>query len=106
MKGETIIHSNGSKMAGEKPDTIDQLLEVLKRHPLNRSFGRFITRRGYGGMVRFFGNFLTAAHVFCIDSNESAVIDRLTRAIHGNQHRLDYRAQPKSYRSSKRRAKR
>lgn len=34
----TTIHANGSKFAGEEPDTIEQLLEVLAAEPLDRSF--------------------------------------------------------------------
>jgi len=94
----TTIRSNGSKFAGEQPDTIETLLQVLKDHPLDRSFeacGNFIQHEPITGNVRFFGNFVTVSHVFSIDSTEADVIQSLTLAIQANQRRKDYRAQRK-----------
>ncbi len=62
------IISNGSKWAGEAPDTIDKLLEVLKTETLDPIFathGSFVSY-GLGDMVTVFGNFLTVSHVFNI----------------------------------------
>jgi hypothetical protein len=99
----TTIHSNGSKWAGQEPDTVEQLLGVLDREVLDRRFhGMFITRepklvnggRLTPGTVRFFGNFLTVSHVFRIDTDDADIIAKLTRAIRRNQRQEAYRAQP------------
>lgn len=37
----THIQSNGSKWAGDPPDSIDVLCEVLTMHPLDRTFEDF-----------------------------------------------------------------
>lgn len=43
MKNKPFIEiiSNGSKWAGEKPDPIEKLFEVLENHPLDKRFERF-----------------------------------------------------------------
>ncbi len=90
----THIESNGSKWLGQAPDPISVLIEVLGKHPLDRSF------EAYGNFIRepdtahdatgFFGNFLTLSHVFNIRTDDTAVIDALTHAIRANQQRPDY----------------
>lgn len=77
-KTMTIIESNGSKLAGEKPDTIEQLIEVLKNHRLDiSSFGsfgfiKFEEDNGYSARdydmrnVSIHGNFIDISHVFRI----------------------------------------
>jgi len=104
----TIVYSNGSKMAGQAPDSIGELLEVLKREPLDRYLfdGHFITP--HGNTVRFFGNFLTVSHVFNIDTDDPDVIQPLTRAIRRNQRTPAYLAQPysKERRANERRSNR
>ena len=82
----TIIRSNGSKWAGEEPDTVAQLLGVMAAHPLDRTFedyGNFRDRvKGEPGRVIFFGNFRNLAHA-------------LTAAIRANRRRDDYTSQPR-----------
>ena len=90
----TTIISNGSKWYGEEPDGIDKLVEVLKANMLDPHFdkyGKFITA-DRGGSVRFFGNFHRLSHVFNIRTDDPAVIAKLSRAIHENLRRDDYRA--------------
>ncbi len=57
----TNITSNGSKWAGETPDTIDDLLKVLASDPLDRVFEKYgnftYPSEETKGMTRFFGNF-------------------------------------------------
>ena len=106
------IKSNGSKWAGQEPDSIDELLEVLEIHPLDRTFekyGNFIDksprwgRYGKGpnpypdnpGVVIFFGNFYGLSHVFNIHTDEAEVIDRLAKTIRKNRRRTDYTGQSK-----------
>jgi len=89
----TTIISNGSKWYGEEPDGIDKLVEVLKANMLDPHFnkyGKFITADR--GSVRFFGNFHRLSHVFNIRTDDPAVIAKLSRAIHENLRRDDYRA--------------
>lgn len=105
---KTRITSNGSKWAGQSPDSIEVLLEVLTREPLDPTFeeyGNFISENPcravpgklYGEWVdgpllfpgrqvtRFFGNFHKLSHVFNIDTDEPDVIEPLTVAIRANQ---------------------
>ena len=91
----TTINSNGSKWAGQAPDTVADLLKVLSSHPLDRTFeeyGNFIIADK--DMWHFFGNFLTVSHVFSIDTDDRETIDSLTVAIRCNQTRRDYQSQP------------
>jgi hypothetical protein len=99
----TEILSNGSKWAGEQPDSIDDLLAVLAAEPLDRiheAYGNFIEVAAEGdtwaepGTVGFHGNFLNLSHVFDIRTTDAGVIERLTAAIRTNQQRADYLAQP------------
>jgi hypothetical protein len=108
----TEIISNGSKWAGEEPDSIDTLLDVLAKHPLDRTFeayGNFVLRDPQMadgsrdvGRTHFFGNFLTLSHVFSIRTDEQDVIDKLTAAIQANKLRPDYRNQSKPKRPPRR----
>ena len=100
---KTIIHSNGSKWAGQEPDGIDKLVEVLGKHAIEkRFFGPFTVEERKGEEVvdvthyfcpikqngddtRFFGNFEDLSHVFRIDTNDPEVIDKLTMAIKSNE---------------------
>ena len=101
----TTIHSNGSKWAGEAPDSIEKLLDVLGSNVLNRLFENgkghpFISvckareKWALPGVIRFHGNFLNLSHVFSIDTDESALAGKLTEAIYANMERPDYQSQP------------
>ena len=94
---ETIIHSNGSKWLGQEPDTIEKLLEVLAAQPLDRSFeafGNFVTPcERKPSFTSIFVNFYHLSHVFNIDSNDPAIVERLSAAIRANQRRPDYLSQ-------------
>lgn len=95
----TEIISNGSKWAGQAPDTVEQLLTVLATQPLDSTFedyGNFITRSRIGRTVSYFGNFRNVSHVFNIRTDDPSVIRRLSRAIRANQRRPDYGRGPLS----------
>lgn len=99
----TTIISNGSKWAGEEPDTIDQLIEVLKVEVLYDGF--FFKKKEYwdkpegkkflwvvlcpiykeDGLYHFFGNFERVSHVFNIHTDEPEVITKLKVAIMANE---------------------
>ncbi len=94
------IISNGSKWAGDLPDTLDQLCEVLQSNPLDRTFedyGNFIIAPTveHDAVVRFWGNFFNLSHVFSVDTDEPEIIERLTGLIRANQQRADYISQHK-----------
>ena len=90
-----IIHSNGSKWAGEEPDTIEELIEVLKTYKLD--FGRFgchgfIHFRNNNGFssqdyhmhnIQIAGNFLDISHVFNIEGVYQD-LEKLVYAIEDN----------------------
>ncbi len=91
----TTITSNGSKWAGESPDTVDELCAVLQSHTLDRIFegyGNFVIADA-GEPLRFWGNFFDVSHVFSIDTDEPAVIERLTALIRANQQTAAYLSQ-------------
>jgi len=94
----TEIISNGAKTYGESPDSIDELLAVLARHPLNRSFERAFVKDLGNGAKRFHGNCLTVAHVFDIRSNDPEIINRLVAAIRANRRMPTSRSQPSAAR--------
>ncbi len=80
------IISNGSKWAGEEPDRLEILLEVLRTETLDPRFeerGSFVTRTGTG-TVRIFGNFLTVSHVFNIEGTEEELAEAIN-AIEANK---------------------
>lgn len=96
------IISNGSKWAGQEPDTIEKLLTVLENNPLDDMFEK------YGNFVMFdsiqykstgkktwvfFGNFLTVSHVFNIKISDEQLAIMLARAIRKNQSKENYKNQ-------------
>lgn len=99
------IQSNGSKWAGQSPDSVEKLIEVLGLHTLDprfENYGNFITLDPVAwdtlkplypaGTVNFFGNFRGVSHVFSIVTDEPEIIDALTTAIRTNQATAEYRA--------------
>lgn len=103
------VISNGSKWAGELPDSIEVLCDVLKREPLNplfEEYGNFIIAEDDSATVRFWGNFLNLSHVFEIDTDDSQLIDTLTALIRENQTRREYRAARPKAKTAIRRASR
>jgi hypothetical protein len=79
----TTIHANGSKWAGQAPDTIEELIEVMRTEPLDPRFKPYADNEGQG-VVRFLGNFLRVSHVFNITTDDPEVCARLYRAIDDN----------------------
>ena len=66
------ITSNGSKWAGQQPDTVEALLDVLKSHKLSEHFARiendayFMRKLNLPTEFRVSGNFEDISHVFDI----------------------------------------
>ena len=85
---ETIIKSNGSKWAGEAPDTLDILEERLKTYKLNiRDFAAlgFVRWSDNGNIIRLFGNFTDISHVFNIEGDaDNPTLNHLYRLIEEN----------------------
>lgn len=102
----TKIISNGSKWAGEEPDSIEKLLEVMKTEPLDRTFEQYgdfcISMPNTDGALRFWGNFHAVSHVFSIETNDPEVIESLIGAIKANKRLPGYldqdRPQPRKKR--------
>jgi len=101
----TIIKSNGSKFAGQKPDSIEKLLEVLKKHALDPTFERYgdfaVRVQGelaehYGvdptRAILFWGNFFELSHGFDIYTDDEQTIATLIAAIKENKSTSAYAA--------------
>lgn len=111
------IQSNGSKWAGQQPESIEALIEVLKQYPLDPTFekyGNFINpnpqftepeiQAKYAGCTSFFGNFYALSHVFNIYTDEPAIIDRLSKAIKANLSTEEYKQARKEHRAAEKQA--
>lgn len=106
--GQTLILSNGSKWAGQNPDDIQTLLDVLETDVLDPTFEQYHCYRPspYSPLVRtgrneemfdpwlgastFFGNFLTVSHVFNIITKDPGVVEALSEAIRKNMATDEY----------------
>lgn len=102
----TIILHNGSCFAGEEPDNIKELLEILKTETIEeRFFSPFILnkynneKRKYTNMCpikekdgeyTFFGNFERLSHVFHIITTNKDIIKPLSDAIKRNDGWIKY----------------
>jgi hypothetical protein len=104
------INSNGSKWYGQKPDTIEKLLEVLNEYALDPTFedyGNFVQREPhwlhkeaaekYKGCTVINGNFATLSHVFNIITDEPDIIEVLEQAINKNKSTKEYKKHRKEY---------
>jgi len=95
----TIIKANGSKWAGQEPDGIEKLIEVLSEHVIEERFfetwidgsGEDKVKRNFcpitkteNGKTRFFGNFEELSHVFDIETDDKELIEKLTKAVKSN----------------------
>lgn len=85
------IRSNGSKWAGESPDSVETLLGILKREPLDSTFEKFgnFFYRLPDNRYHAFGNFRNRSHGFDI-IGEREEMEPLRVAIRQNQKRKDY----------------
>lgn len=94
----TEIISNGSKWAGESPDTIEDLIEVLKSEtldPIFEEYGNFVNRtphwihkeaqEKYKGCTQIFGNFFATSHVFNITTDDEDLISTIENIVRLNQ---------------------
>jgi len=109
------IHHNGSHWAGQEPDDVTILVEVLESHKLRDDYGNddfgaadpcvgvvnpdwdwsaspdvphYIDGpRMYAadGVRRFSGNFENLSHAFCVDTNHEPTIKRLFEALQLNR---------------------
>lgn len=99
----TEITSNGSKFAGEQPDSIEELIKVLRTEPLDpvfEEYGNFVNRtphflhkeaqEKYNGCAQIFGNFAFYSHVFNILTDDAELIDSLEKLIRENQETESY----------------
>lgn len=89
------IISNGSHWAGEDPDSVEQLLAVLAKEPLDPTFER------YGNFCfedHVWGNFHAVSHVFNIYGTPDELAP-LVKAIRANQATKAYRQAKRMVRS-------
>lgn len=104
------IISNGSKWYGQKPNTIEKLIEVLKNHPLDpvyEQYGNFINNNPkclkkeaaekYQGCTKINGNFAKYSHAFDIITDEPEIINQLAEAIKQNINSEAYSKLRKEY---------
>lgn len=80
---ETIIHSNGSKWAGQDPDPLELTIERLKTLTLVDSLYPycFNSRKGF---IQFFGNFVEESAVFDIETDDPAIVSIFVKLINDN----------------------
>jgi len=86
------ITSNGSKWAGESPDSIEVLKQRLKENTLSpffEGYGNFV--EPYGDITCISGNFLDISHVFDIKTDDENFIEEMTKLIRANQKTDKYR---------------
>ena len=96
------IRYNGSKWAGQEPDTLDVLFRLLAVEPLNplfEQYGNFVQEMDKE-MVECWGNFLNVSHVFSINGTEEEMAP-LMGAIRFNQQTHAYVAARNMLKSSK-----
>lgn len=90
---KTVIHSNGSKWAGQEPDSIEKLIEVLNHNELDlerfacHGFVTWVDNNDGNDYehseVKIWGNFRNLSHVFDING-EYKTLEPLIRAIERN----------------------
>ena len=87
---KTNIISNGSKWAGESPDSIEKLFEVIESETLEPLWGHPIQTNPelldgstHWGTI-FSGNFCNLSHVFRIETDDPDLIESLTYALEAN----------------------
>jgi len=97
--GPTIlVMDNGSKWAGQEPDSVEQLFEMLGKYaldPMFENYGNFYHETPISavtdeplmptGWVSFWGNFQSYSHLFHILTNDADFIAELLSAIRANQ---------------------
>lgn len=76
------IVSNGSKFAGEQPDNLDKLREMLKTHELE---GWSYTQKLANGTLVIAGNFKTYSHVFYIRFSDTGLWGEFRRRMYQNR---------------------
>lgn len=98
----TIIDCVGSKWAGQNPDSVDDLMRMLRDHPLDptfEEFGNFVQRTpellsdapvSLHGLAHITGNFFTHSYVFGIWTDDEPLIDRIEAAVRANQATPEY----------------
>lgn len=85
------IHSNGSKWAGETPNSLAQLLIMLDSEPLDPAFLRYGFRELYKGEAHYLGNFANLSNVFHVSCTPGGSADRLLQeAVTKNLLRPDF----------------
>lgn len=83
VAAKTQIITNGSRFAGQKPASLEELYIVLQEHPL----GDFWQKNGceYAdretGITKFWGNFEDISHAFDVETSDPATASRLRRLI-------------------------
>lgn len=84
----TTINFNGSKFAGDGPDSIEVFKERLRTEPLDPMFEEYgcfaYAKEGHEGYIRFWGNFYNLSAAFSIDTNDDDLIVELVKLIKAN----------------------
>lgn len=81
----TIIEYNGSKWAGEGPDSLDLLYKRLAENVLMPSLGPYSGKSlRHEGHHHFFGNFVDVSATFSIHTTDLKLIEKLTKLIREN----------------------
>jgi hypothetical protein len=95
------VRNIGSHMAGEKSNTLPDLMKMLQQHPLNplfEDYGNFVYKlepeeiKRLGFQYHIHGNFYQYSYVFDIKADTKADTLKLCCTIRENQRRADYKA--------------
>jgi hypothetical protein len=88
---KTTIVSNGSRWRGQKLATLEQLFQALASHPLEKFWRKrgiecdpYVDASGDVQPRRFWGNFADVSHVFEVETDDPALIERFRAAFKAN----------------------
>lgn len=98
--GNTVIISNGSKFAGQKPDRVEVLLERLQKYTLEPSLAPHAERAQGPYLDTYFmpdgalharGNFREVSAGFSLLTSDAELADTLTKLVAANVATPEYR---------------
>jgi hypothetical protein len=79
----TIIHWNGG--GWKSSDSLDELFHLLETEPLRPSLAPYVAQSPrFEYFTKFFGNFATVSHGFCVETDDMDLVARFVEALKRN----------------------